>query len=175
MMRPKLAHHVYRGPNPHMSAKRSSPISEEGLFDEQIGFLMWDTTRKISREFALLTAKHRINSGLVPFLRSLHRKDGVTQRELADSVQMRTSTTLHAVRALERLKLVRREPSRLDRRKIHVMLTANGRTLCEAIVPEAIEFNKRLLRGLRGPEQETLRRLLRRIRANLGEDGRAAG
>jgi DNA-binding MarR family transcriptional regulator len=135
---------------------------------------MWDTTRKISREFALLSARHRINSGLVPFLRSLHLQDGVTQRQLADSVQMRTSTTLHALRGLERLKLVRRDPSRVDRRKVHVYLTDKGRRLCDTLVPEAKKFNKRLVRGLSSDEQGTLRDLLRRLRDNLGTpDARA--
>jgi DNA-binding MarR family transcriptional regulator len=148
--------------------------SEHKLFDAQIGFLMWDTTRKISREFALLSARHRINSGLVPFLRSLHLQDGVTQRQLADSVQMRTSTTLHALRGLERLKLVRRDPSRVDRRKVHVYLTDKGRRLCDTLVPEAKKFNKRLVRGLSSDEQDTLRDLLRRLRDNLGTpDARA--
>jgi DNA-binding MarR family transcriptional regulator len=142
-------------------------VSEHPLFDAQIGFLMWDTTRKISREFALLTARHRINSGLVPFLRSLHLKDGVTQRQLADSVQMRTSTTLHALRDLEQIKLVRRVPSRIDRRKVHVYLTDKGRKLCEALVPAAKKFNRRLVRGLSTDEQDALRNLLRRLRDNL--------
>jgi DNA-binding MarR family transcriptional regulator len=158
-----------------MTASRKTVVNAESLFDEQIGFLMWDTTRKISREFALLTAKHHLNSGLVPFLRSLHRRDGVTQRELADSVQMRTSTTLQALRELERLKLVHRNQSRLDRRKIHVSLTERGRNLYRAIIPEAVEFNRRLLSGLRVYEQRKLRRFLLRIRANLGKaDGGAS-
>jgi MarR family transcriptional regulator, organic hydroperoxide resistance regulator len=148
--------------------------SKHELFDEQIGFLVWDTARKISREFALITAGYGINSGLIPFLRSLHLEDGVTQRQLADSVQMRTSTTLHAVRELERLKLVRRDPSRVDGRKIHVYLTDRGRKLCKSIVPEAKQFNKRLLRGLSSREQESLRELLRRVRDNTSVlDGHA--
>jgi MarR family transcriptional regulator, organic hydroperoxide resistance regulator len=141
--------------------------SEHRLFDAQIGFLVWDTARKISREFALVTARHRLNSGLVPFLRSLALEDGVTQRQLADSVQMRTSTTLHALRDLEHLKLVRRAPSRVDRRKIHIYLTDRGRKLCNTIVPEAKKFNSRLLRGLSSSDRDTLRALLRRLRSNI--------
>jgi DNA-binding MarR family transcriptional regulator len=139
----------------------------DSLFDEQIGFLMWDTTRKISREFAALIAKHQINSGLVPFLRGLYQGDGLTQRELADLVQMRASTTLSALRELERLKLVRRNSSRKDNRKNHVYLTEKGRALCATIVPEAKQFNRRLLRGIRDREQNVLRDLLRRMRDNM--------
>lgn len=141
--------------------------TRSGLFDEQIGFLMWDTTRKISREFAALIAKHQINSGLVPFLRGLYQQDGLTQRQLADMVQMRGSTTLAALRELERLKLIRRSNSRHDGRKNHVHLTARGRMLCAKIVPEAVQFNRRLLHGIRGDEQSILRDLLRRMRDNM--------
>lgn len=141
--------------------------THSSLFDEQIGFLMWDTTRKISREFAALIAKYKINSGLVPFLRGLYQQDGLTQRQLADVVQMRASTTLAALRELERLKLIRRSDSRDDGRKNHVHLTARGRTLCTKIVPEAVQFNRRLLRGIRSDEQNILRDLLRRMRDNM--------
>ncbi len=147
---------------------------EHKVFDVQIGFLMWDTTRKISRDFSLLTAQHQINSGLVPFLRSLHLQDGITQRELADSVQMRSSTTLHALRDLEGRKLVRRAPSRVDRRKIHVFLTDSGRKLCEALAPEAKKFNKRLVRGLSAADQRKLRDLLRLLRSNLDKTDETA-
>lgn len=154
---------------PHQPVRSLERVNAapQDLFEQQIGFLMWDTTRKISREFAALIAGYHINSGWVPFLRSLHRRDGVTQRELANSVQMRTSTTLHALRELERRKLVFRNPSLEDRRKIYVFLTDKGREICGAIAPEAEKFNRRLLRGLRVHEQETLRDLLRRMRENM--------
>jgi DNA-binding MarR family transcriptional regulator len=141
--------------------------THNSLFDEQIGFLMWDTTRKISREFATLIGKYQINSGLVPFLRGLYQQDGLTQRQLADLVQMRASTTLAALRELERLKLIRRSNSRHDGRKNHVYLTERGRALCAKIVPEAVKFNQRLLRGIRVDEQKMLRGLLRRMRDNM--------
>jgi DNA-binding MarR family transcriptional regulator len=139
----------------------------ENLFDDQIGFLMWDTTRKISREFAVLMAKHQLNSGLVPFLRGLLLGEGVTQRQLADVVQMRASTTLSALRELERLQLVRRNNSRHDGRKNNVYLTEKGRAVCAAIVPEAKRFNRRLLRGITAHNQGLLRSLLRRMRDNM--------
>jgi|SRR5580704_1364074 DNA-binding MarR family transcriptional regulator len=148
-------------------SKQGIVAVNDSLFDEQIGFLMWDTTRKISREFAVLIAKHQVNSGLVPFLRGLHQQEGLTQRELADLVQMRASTTLSALRDLERLKLIRRSNSRHDGRKNHVFLTERGRALCATIVPEAKQFNRRLLRGIRGQEQRILRDLLRRMRDNM--------
>ena len=120
-------------------------------------------------EFAVLIAKHRINSGLVPFLRGLYQQDGLTQRELADFVPMRASTTLSALRELERLKLIRRSDSAHDGRKRSHLLTEKGGALCATIVPEAKPFNRRLLRGIRGQEQRILRDLLRRMRDNSGQ------
>jgi DNA-binding MarR family transcriptional regulator len=80
---------------------------------------------------------------------------------------MRASTTLAALRELERLKLIRRSNSRHDGRKNHVYLTERGRALCAKIVPEAVKFNQRLLRGIRVDEQKMLRGLLRRMRDNM--------
>jgi DNA-binding MarR family transcriptional regulator len=46
-------------------------------------------------------------------------------------------------------------------------LTERGRALCAKIVPEAVKFNRRLLRGIRVDEQKMLRDLLRRMRDNM--------
>jgi DNA-binding MarR family transcriptional regulator len=53
----------------------------------------------------------------------------VTLGELAAAEQVRPPTMTHIVRALERQRLVRREPDPADRRVVRLQPTARGRTL----------------------------------------------
>jgi DNA-binding MarR family transcriptional regulator len=142
-------------------------VQQDGIFDQQIGFLMWDTERRIAREFAARASRHGVNSGLVPFLRVLEKKDGITQQQLADTVTMRSSTTAKALQQLERLQLVRRLPSKQDRRKVNIYLTNRGRVLVGRIAKEATAMNARLLNGFQKQEINLLRGLLCRMRENL--------
>jgi DNA-binding MarR family transcriptional regulator len=53
----------------------------------------------------------------------------VTLGELAAAEQVRPPTMTHLVRALERQRLVRRDPDPADRRVVRLHATARGRTL----------------------------------------------
>lgn len=145
-------------------------MRQDGIFDQQIGFLMWDTERRIAREFAARASRHGINSGLVPFLRVLEKKDGLTQQQLADIVTMRSSTTAKALQQLERLALIRRQPSASDKRKVDIFLTDNGRALVKKIAKEAVAMNARLLNGFQKQELDLLRKFLYRMRDNLNSN-----
>jgi DNA-binding MarR family transcriptional regulator len=142
-------------------------VRQAGIFDQQIGFLMWDTERRIAREFAARASRHGINSGLVPFLRVLEKRDGLTQQQLADTVTMRSSTAAKALQQLERLQLIHRQPSTSDKRKVDIYLTDKGRALVRKIAKEAAAMNARLLDGFQKQEVDLLRRFLYRMRENL--------
>ena len=142
-------------------------MEKQAIFDQHIGFLMWDTERRISRHFSIRASRHGINSGLVPFLRALEQNDGSTQQQLADQVTMRSSTTAKALQQLERMQLVHRKPSPHDRRKVNIFLTAGGRALVSKIAEEAAALNSQLLAGFQQQEIKTLRKFLYRMRNNL--------
>ncbi|MBS0233436.1 MAG: MarR family transcriptional regulator [Proteobacteria bacterium] len=137
------------------------------VFDQHLGLMIWDVERAIAREFAVRAAALGIASGLTPFLRVLESEDGITQREIADRVRMRGSTTAKALGELERDRLVTRQPSEDDGRKIIVWLTKEGRDLCRRLEIEAALFNRRLVSGITQREEKALRRALSKIRNNL--------
>ena len=142
-------------------------MSSHIVFDQHIGFLVWDTERRIAREFAARAARHGVNAGLVPFLRVLELQDGITQQQLAASVTMRSSTTAAAIQDLERQDLVRKVPSETDRRKTIVHLTELGRELVKGISKEADQINELLRRRFSNVEAKQLKSLLQRLRDNL--------
>ena len=135
--------------------------------DETLGFLIADTARTFRRTFAPMVGRHGINVGLIPFLRIVSERDAVTFRELSDAVHMRGPTTVQAVREMERLGLVRREPHPSDARKINLFMTAKGRRAWERVLPEVAAINRRAFEHISASERAELKRLLRTVRKNV--------
>jgi|GEM_PF-37654 len=63
-------------------------------------------------------------------------RDRVTIGELAEQMQIAHHTAVELVNRMERLKLVRRTPSKEDRRQVHVSLTAKGLGILEKLYRE---------------------------------------
>src|SRR5215469_12472481 len=94
-----------------------------------IGYLTRITFRSFSRRLERLTLPYGVSAGQWPFLRQLWVEEGLTQRELSRRVGMREPTTVTALNTMEKAGLVRRAPSKEDRRKIHVYLTPKAKRL----------------------------------------------
>jgi DNA-binding MarR family transcriptional regulator len=140
--------------------KRLSP-------EETVGFLLWDTTRAFTSEFSTRIARHGVSFGLWPFLRELWEHDGLTQSELSRRVHMKGPTTVAAINRLERAGMVRRIQNKGDGRKINVFLTEKGRRTYDLAMPEVDAMARRGLARIGEREQAQLKRMLKRIRANL--------
>jgi DNA-binding MarR family transcriptional regulator len=140
--------------------KRLSP-------EETVGFLLWDTTRAFTSEFSTRIARHGVSFGLWPFLRELWEHDGLTQSELSRRVHMKGPTTVAAINRLERAGMVRRVQNKGDGRKINVFLTEKGRRTYDVAMPEVEDINRVGLARIGARQQTQLKRMLKRIRANL--------
>jgi DNA-binding MarR family transcriptional regulator len=137
---------------------------------QSLGYLSRLAFRRFARAMEKRTQSHGVGAGQWPFLRVLWAEDGLTQRELSQRVDMRAPTTAKALKTLERNGLIRRAPSRMDRRKIHIFLTADGRALKAELMPYVDEVNALATQGIEGEDVERLRRLLAAVAANLAED-----
>jgi DNA-binding MarR family transcriptional regulator len=85
---------------------------------------------------------------------------------------MREPTTVAAVNSLERAGFVVRKKSDLDRRKVHVYLTARAKRLKTKLMPFVAEVNKVGLDGLSPEEIVLARRTLLKVMENFNrEDG----
>lgn len=80
----------------------------------------------------------------------------LTLGQLAAAEQVRPPTMTHIVRALERQRLVRREPDPSDRRVVRLHPTPRGRTLLIAGRRRRVEQLARRLTELPGKELQTL-------------------
>ncbi len=87
----------------------------------------------------------------------------MSQRELGDALDLDRSTIADLVRRLERNGWIIRSKSRLDRRRIELELTVDGRRELAAIRPSALEVERRLFGTLADDELAELRRLLWKV------------
>ncbi len=137
-----------------------------------IGYLARITFRAFSRNLERRTLPYGVSAGQWPFLRALWREEGMTQRELSKRAVMREPTTVTALNSLEKSGLVRRVPSKEDRRKVHVYLTPKGRRLKEKLLPFIAEVNAIASQGLRQSDVDELRRVLLSMSASFTKEER---
>jgi DNA-binding MarR family transcriptional regulator len=78
---------------------------------------------------------------------------------------MHKSTVSRAVGALQERDFIARRPNSDDRREELLELTRNGSAVYEAVVPEALAFEARLLSVLAPAEREALSGLIDRLEA----------
>ena len=92
---------------------------------------------------------------------------GLTQRELADALDIGAPATVALVDRMERDGLVARAPVPGDRRRNAVRATASSRRLFARIEAAAAELRREIFGGMTTAEVQTLQRLLRRARERV--------
>ena len=86
-----------------------------------------------------------------------------TARDIALHAVMHKSTVSRVVSTLEERGLVARKPNPADMREELLTLTREGRAVYEALAPEALEFEERVLSALGRTEQRTFFDLVLRL------------
>ena len=116
---------------------------------------------------------HEISQGRFTVLMLLGKECDVeedrptTPAELAEHAGVTRATMTGLIDTLEKDRLVAREPDANDRRTIHVRLTAEGRAVLDAMLPDYFQCVADILRPLSEPERKTLVKLLQKIQAGL--------
>jgi len=113
-------------------------------------------------------AAHDLTYSQFATLEALYHLGPMCQRDVAGKVLKSDGNLTLVIDNLEKAKLVRRQPSRQDRRQKLVALTASGRKLMEAIFPEHAARIAESMSVLCAGEQEQLARLCKRLGLSLG-------
>jgi MarR family transcriptional regulator, organic hydroperoxide resistance regulator len=132
-----------------------------------VGYQIRMTHRLLQRYLQLQIEPYGITLGMWYFLRALWDEDGITQRELSKRIGTMEPTTLSAIQAMLRARLVRRVRDKSDRRKLYIFLTPKGRKLKEQLLPLAREVVASALLDLSPSDNQEILRLLRAIQGNL--------
>ena len=106
-------------------------------------------------------------------LQTVGNAPGIDQRTLASIIGFDTSTIAGVIDRLEARGLMQRNASPGDRRVRLLSLTAEGRTLLEAVVPSMLRAQQRMLEPLPKPQRAEFMRMLRVLVTANNEMSRA--
>lgn len=121
---------------------------------------------KLSRRFA--SQKSKKNSSLMVgqyyCLQLLFLKDGRTQKELAEILNIRATSLSETIARLETQKMIRRERSKEDKRTFLVYLTDKGRDCAKQNLKDREKLYSYMLHPLSEEEKEQFGSILNKIK-----------
>ncbi len=132
-----------------------------------IGYLIRIASRRILAQLQLRLEPYGVTLGQYFVLRELWQREGLTQRELSERIDVQEPGTVAAIDAMEKRDLVVRVRSTNDRRKINVYLTARGRGLRDDLLDHARVVIDDATDDFSDGERAVLRDLLQRITHRL--------
>jgi DNA-binding MarR family transcriptional regulator len=100
-------------------------------------------------------------------VRHLWEEEGISQREIGERAAKDKPNITRMLDALERKRLILRQPDPQDRRKFCVYLTQEGKQLHERLLPITQFFRKQVTQNLSQPEQDILKAVFTKINYNL--------
>lgn len=134
----------------------------------------------LQAELEPIFAAHAVNGGEFDVLAALRRAGRpyrLTPTALSTALIVTSGGMTKRLNALEARGLIRREPDPNDGRSSAVSLTREGKHLVEAILPEHVANERRLLSELSTKQRAELAGLLETLAISLGDDadGRRRG
>lgn len=131
------------------------------------GYQARATHRAFDRLLQRHLSPHGIPNGFWYVLRVLWRQEGMTQRELADAVNLAESSNVLVLERMEKAGLVRRRRDPEDRRRVRVRLTARARRLESQLLPVAQAINGLAAQGLTAEQLNAFLEVGRAMQENL--------
>lgn len=107
--------------------------------------------------------KHKLTLAQFDLLAMLLTLEGLNQQELAQRLAVTKGNMVGLVNRLSRRGFVKRVPSCKGRRQNAIRLTAAGRKLVIAALPDHLRLVKEMMSPLASKEQQGLRVLLKRL------------
>jgi MarR family transcriptional regulator, transcriptional regulator for hemolysin len=138
-------------------------------YQDSIGYIVKSTAKafesafdqQLRRKADITVAQSRV-IGTLALL-----KDGMTQKEIANTIGIEASTIVPIIDKLEEQGIVIRKLDHNDRRNNLIFLTGKSEAKWELIIECALELEKASRQGLREEELETTKRTLRKIAQNV--------
>jgi len=138
-------------------------------WDSKIGFLFHDVARIRSTVFDEFMQPHGLTRAQWWVLANLIRHDGLTQRDLAERMEIGAVTMSGLIDRLEAQGWVKRKDDPKDRRVKRIWLTTKAEDIRPTVARGANQLNRMSLKGLDNEQIESLVEMMRQIRTNLLE------
>src|SRR5262249_27370815 len=133
-----------------------------------LGLLLATTSKAVGRAFNQSLADHGGSIPIWLILNALKSEPRRSQLDLARAVGIEGPTLTRHLDGMEEAGLVQRQRRTPDRRAVQVALTRKGNALPSRLLKAVISFNQQLRTGLTNEDEQTLRTLLRKLQANVG-------
>lgn len=142
------------------------PTSRE-LFDELSAF-----NRKLRSGFDALVRKRGMTLSRARVFFALSKKDGITQRELADQLELETPTLVRILDAMEAQQFIERRSVETDRRAKQIHTTDAGKVIAAEVDSLAARVRADIMQGISDEDRATALRVIRAMAANLPTMGK---
>ena len=111
-------------------------------------------------------SKFGIGSGQVMFLMELYKKDGISQEELSEGLNIDKATTCRAIKKLEEAEFLTRVKDKNDKRAYKLYLTQKSKDMEESIRGVLRICENHISKNLSEEEVKTLAMILKKICIN---------
>lgn len=153
------------------AAPQTGPLPDAGAEDgidhklsDFTGYSLKRATSIVLGDLAEVLKAHDLRAVSFSALLIIVEQPGLTQTQLAETLQIERSNLVTILDALSRRKLMIRAPVAHDRRRHALMPTPAGKALAETVRRDVMAHEDRLFAGLTAAEHAELRRLLRKFR-----------
>ena len=155
---------------PTKSLRKSLDRNIDFPVESSFGFLLRKAYQVFIRKLEEKLSLHNITTAQWFFLRVLWEEDGITQRELSEKVGITESTTVAAMKVMQRRGFVRCTADKSDKRRKKVFLTRTGHELSNILLPYAYEIHTISKEGLSEEELKSTREVILHMKKNLEVD-----
>jgi DNA-binding MarR family transcriptional regulator len=135
---------------------------------ETLPFEIAETAHAMRKAFDRRVAGMGVTRAQWKVLFRLSRQPGMRQIELADLLDIEPITLSRIIDRLAEAGLVERQADPTDRRAWRLHVTAKAKPLVERLRAVAAEMTEEAFEGIDPKEVETMRRVLARVRDNVG-------
>ncbi len=135
--------------------------------EDSLHSLLWQVIRQHFIRHHHLLHKIGLHKGQPPILAMLWERDGLTQKEIAETLRLRPSTVTAVLKGMEKAGLLKRESDPEDMRVSRVYLTEKGKHLKKDVEEIIKTLEEECFAGFTLEEKVLLRRFLIQIRDNL--------
>lgn len=153
-----------------MAEKKSSLPSRNREVDSpgELAFLIAQVGSHAQNSFGKRVDPLHLRLAHVGVLKAIFAADGLTQRELGDTLGMFPSNLVRLIDELEHKELVRRDHNASDRRSYTLVLTKKGQSITSELIALTEAHQDHICAALTENERRELTRLLRKIATDQG-------
>ncbi len=133
----------------------------------EVLFQLTDVARALRTYVDQCVRRHGMTRAQWGVLLRLDRREGMTQAEMADALEIQPISLVRLVDRLCEQKLVERRPHPSDRRANRLYLTPKGRATLERLAPPGRQISGDVLAGFEEKEIRQMLQQLLRIKDNI--------